>query len=127
MLNQMIAYHLTAQGFMEGHIERIRHVYRQRRDVMLDTLQRHFPATASWTRPEGGMFLWLTLPSEIDTEEMLQEAIMQKVVFVPGNAFYAQEGGRNSMRLNFSNTEPERIEQGIERLSRVLQTRWQRV
>ena len=86
----------------------IRKVYRERRDVMLDALKRYFPTECSWTRPEGGLFLWARVPEWIDTGELLHEAVTAKVAYVPGYAFYAESTrGRNTMRLNFSNAKPE--------------------
>jgi len=73
-----------------------------------------------WTHPEGGMFIWVTLPAAIDSAKLLQEALEQGVVFVPGRAFHATGGGANTLRLSFSNSNSERIETGIERLGRAL-------
>lgn len=119
-LNQMIAHSIASNGFLEGHIQYIRKLYGERRDLMLDALQRHFPSQVQWTRPEGGMFLWVTLPSEVRATELLSVALTQNVAFVPGESFFADGGDHNTLRLNFSNASPEEIETGIARLGRAL-------
>ena len=122
--DQMLAFEILKDGFMDEHILTIRKVYRERRDVMLDALKRHFPAECSWTRPEGGLFLWARVPEWIDTGELLHEAVTAKVAYVPGYAFYADSTrGRNAMRLNFSNAKPEFIEDGIRRLGVLLKAK----
>ncbi|MCU0500614.1 MAG: PLP-dependent aminotransferase family protein [Anaerolineae bacterium] len=119
--NQMLAWELVKDGFMDEHVRVIRRVYGERRDVMLAALERHFPEGCSWTHPEGGLFLWARVPEWIDTAELLQEAVQFKVAYVPGFAFYAESGhGRNTMRLNFSNAQPAQIEEGIRRLGELL-------
>jgi len=120
MFNQIIAYTLLSQGYLERQVPRILPVYRERRDVMLAALERHFPAQVRWTHPEGGMFIWVTLPAAIDSADLLQEALEQRVIFVPGRAFHATGGGANTLRLSFSNSKNERIETGIERLGQAL-------
>jgi 2-aminoadipate transaminase len=117
---QMIAYEMAREGFLEEHIPLIREVYRKRRDTMLAALSEHFPAHITWTRPQGGMFLWATLPEGTDSVKILEEAVQQKVAFVPGTAFHPCGGGENTMRLNFSNASPEKIREGIARLGQVL-------
>lgn len=119
-LNQMIAYEMMQSGFLQEHIKHICAQYRTRRDSMLAALTRFFPQAAQWSKPDGGLFIWATLPQGIDSQELLSQAITQKVAFVPGAAFYANGGGKNTMRLNFSNATPERIQEGIARLGRLL-------
>jgi 2-aminoadipate transaminase len=119
---QMIAYEVVKDGFLKGHVGRIRQVYRERRDLMLDAMARHFPPGVRWTRPHGGLFLWVTLPETADAAVLLEKAVTQKVAFVPGTAFYPDGGGHNTFRLNFSNAQPEQIEIGIKRLGEVLAT-----
>jgi 2-aminoadipate transaminase len=122
--DQMLAYEVLKDGFMDEHIQVIRKVYGERRDVMLAALQRYFPAECSWTRPAGGLFLWARVPEWIDTGEMLKEAVAAKVAYVPGFAFYAEAArGSNTMRLNFSNAQPDQIEEGIRRLGVLLKTK----
>ncbi|MER3457439.1 MAG: aminotransferase [Chloroflexota bacterium] len=118
--NQMVAYEVARGGFLDEHVRLIRRVYRERRDVMLAALERYFPPGVRWTHPQGGLFLWVTLPEGVDTTEMLPQAIEEKVAYVPGADFFALGGGHNTMRLNFSNACPERIEEGIRRLVRVV-------
>lgn len=97
--------------------------YRVRRDAMLAALTEHFPAEARWTHPEGGFFVWVTLPEFMDTDSMLAEAVEHGVTFVPGDGFFPDGRGRNSMRLAFCYAEPERIEEGVRRLAEVLEDR----
>ena len=115
---QMVAYEVARDGFMEEHVKLIRRVYKERRDAMLAALHNYFPPEVSWTHPHGGLFLWVTLPSGIDTMKLLDTALRQDVAFVPGEPFFpsGQESGSH-MRLNFSNAKPEQIREGIRRLS----------
>jgi len=119
-LNQMVAYEVSRAGFLDEHIGLIRRVYRERRDVMLQSMEEHFPHEVRWTRPDGGLFLWATLPRGWDAAELLPHALEQKVAFVPGASFHPNGGGENTMRLNFSNATPEKIREGIRRLGKVL-------
>ena len=89
---------------------------------MLAAMERYFPDEVTWTRPEGGLFLWATLPNGCDTTAVLQTAIQHQVAFVPGDAFYPHPQKNNTMRLNFSNAQPAQIEEGIRRLGKVLAT-----
>ncbi len=123
--NQMVAYEVSHGGFLDEHVQLIRQVYRQRRDCMLGALDSYFPAGTDWTHPQGGLFLWATLPEEMDAEELLKVAIDKKVAFVPGYPFYANGGGRNTMRLNFSNATEENISLGIYRLGQAIRERWE--
>ena len=114
---QMVAYEVARDGFLDEHVRRIRKVYRQRRDVMLAALEEYFPPEVTWTHPHGGLFLWITLPEDLDCKILFESALQENVAFVPGNSFYALGNGRRNMRLNFSNAQPERIREGIRRLS----------
>ena len=87
---------------------------------MLDALEEHMPEGISWTKPKGGLFLWLTLPEHIDTSDIFCDAVEKNVAFVPGTNFYPDKDGKNTMRLNFSNAVPEKINEGIGRLSLVV-------
>jgi len=118
---QVIAYEVARENYLDEHVKKIRAVYRERRDVMLEALAREMPPEVAWTHPKGGLFLWVTLPEGIDANELFQEALKQQVAFVPGESFFApdcsrQEANRH-LRLNFSNANPERIREGIRRLS----------
>ncbi len=122
--DQMLAYEMVKDGFMDEHIRTIRRVYRERRDVMLAALERYFPEGCSWTRPEGGLFLWARVPEWIDTGDLMAEAVQAKVAYVPGFAFYPDPAhGRNTMRLNFSNAEPVQMEEGLRRLGNLLKAK----
>lgn len=118
--SQMVAYEVGKDGFINEHVKEIRKIYRERRDVMLDTLSEHMPEEVKWTHPQGGLFLWLTLPECIDSRELLEEALKFKVAFVPGTAFFASGGHANTMRLNFSHPTPEKINEGIGRLGQAI-------
>jgi 2-aminoadipate transaminase len=119
-LGQAIAYESCRDGLLARQIPKIRAIYGERREVMLGALERAIPAGARWTRPEGGMFLWVTLPAAYDAAELLPHAVERQVAFVPGASFHANGGGANTMRLNFSHPSPERIEEGVRRLAEVI-------
>ncbi len=120
--NQMVAHEVAKGGFLNEHVKHIRKVYKERRDVMIETLAEHMPPGVIWTKPEGGLFLWATAPKCVDCQDLFEDAVKEKVAFVPGFSFYAEGGGYNSMRLNFSNADPEHINEGIARLARVMKT-----
>ena len=101
-------------------------LYRVRRDVMLETLDAYFPKTATWTRPQGGFYVWVTLPPEIDTKALMPKAIVAKVAYVPGTAFYADGLGSWSMRLSYCYPTPERIREGVKALAGVVEQEIQR-
>jgi 2-aminoadipate transaminase len=118
---QLVAYEVSRGGFLDRHIKTIREVYGYRRDVMLAAMDGYFPPGVDWTHPQGGLFLWGTMPETVNAADVLKVAIEQKVAFVPGAPFYPAGGGHNTMRLNFSNATPEKIREGIARLGKVLQ------
>jgi 2-aminoadipate transaminase len=98
--------------------------YRTRRDAMLAALEEFFPPEATWTHPEGGFFVWVTLPDYVDTASMLPEALEAGVTYVPGDSFFPDgQTGKNSMRINFSFASPENIREGIRRLAEVIEER----
>lgn len=117
---QMVAYEAARGGFLDRHVRRVREVYGERRNAMLAALERHFPPGVRWTRPQGGLFLWATLPAGSDTSALLPAALKEKVAYVPGASFHPSGGGKNTMRLNFSYARPEIIEEGIRRLGGVV-------
>jgi 2-aminoadipate transaminase len=119
-LTQTIVLELVRDGFLDVLIPKLRAVYRDRRDAMLDALQRWCPADLSWTRPEGGMFLFATLPLPYDATDLLHLALERQVAFVPGESFHLHGAGRNTFRLNYSHSSCERIEEGIRRLGTTL-------
>jgi 2-aminoadipate transaminase len=118
--NQYITYGVAKDGFVTKHIELIKNVYGERRNVMLGAMDRSFPPGVDWTKPNGGLFLWGRLPENINTVELLDKAVKEKVAFVPGSAFYPYSGGNNTMRINFSFSNTDEIEEGISRLGRVI-------
>ncbi|MRX11340.1 aminotransferase class I/II-fold pyridoxal phosphate-dependent enzyme [Pseudoduganella sp. FT25W] len=119
-LTQMVVHEVIKDGFLEQHIPKIRALYGDQCQVMLDAMAQHFPAGVEWTKPEGGMFIWVTLPKHIDAMKLLDEAIAQKVAFVPGSPFYANEPATNTLRLSFVTVPPERIRHGIEILGKLI-------
>jgi 2-aminoadipate transaminase len=117
---QMIAYEVAKGGFLYDHIKVIRDLYGKRRDLMVEMIDEVFPPEVKYIRPQGGLFLWVTAPEKINTKDMLTTAIEEKVAYVPGPAFYANDGGYDSMRLNFSFASEEEIQQGMTRLGNAL-------
>lgn len=120
-LDQALVYELLAADVMPAHLARLREVYRQRRDLMLQALAEHFPKNVRWTHPEGGLFVWVTLPDGLESTQVLEQAVAQKVAFIPGHAFYALGGGKNTCRLNFSCASESNIREGVKRLAGVLE------
>lgn len=118
--NQIVAHEVGQHGFIDRHVKVIQQVYHERRDVMLDSLEEHMPEGVTWTHPEGGLFLWVRLPEKVDATAMLQEAIEEKVAYVPGEFFHPFGDGQNTMRLNFSYCNPEKINEGINRLGKAI-------
>ncbi len=115
-INQMVVHDVAVKGF-EAQVAKIRKVYSSRRDSMLQALAKYMPAGVEWTEPDGGMFIWVTLPEGMDGAELLARSIETvKVAFVPGNAFYADGSTPNTLRLSFSCANAELIEEGIRRL-----------
>ena len=95
-------------------------MYKPKRDIMINAMEKYFPEDYVCYKPKGGMFAWLTLPKGIDTETLFLDAIKQKVAYVHGKAFHVDGGGERSMRLNFSYSTDEQIEEGIKRLGNVI-------
>jgi 2-aminoadipate transaminase len=119
-LSQYFVREYFAERRWRDYIESLVEIYRSRRDVMLEALERHFPPQASWTHPEGGLFIWATLPDYIDTSDLLARALRENVAFVPGEAAYVDGRGHNSMRLNFSGVTEDEIREGIRRIGNVV-------
>lgn len=119
-LTQMVVHQVIKDGFLERHIPGIRTLYGNQCQVMLDAMAEHFPAGVSWTRPEGGMFIWVTLPKHIDAMKLLDQSVAAKVAFVPGAPFYANEPETNTLRLSFVTVPPERIREGIAILGKLI-------
>jgi 2-aminoadipate transaminase len=119
-LTQMVVHDVVKDGFLDQHIPTIRELYGNQCQVMLDAMDRDFPKACSWTRPEGGMFIWVTLPKHVDAMQLLDQAIAAKVAFVPGAPFYANEPATNTLRLSFVTVPPERIREGIAILGKLI-------
>ncbi len=119
-LSQQIIFEYCSRGYLDPHIERICKVYGEKRDAMFRALEQYFPKEVTWTRPEGGLFIWLELPEGSDATALLPKAVEHKVAFVPGTPFFADGTGNNTMRLNFSNATFEQIDTGIQKLGEVL-------
>jgi 2-aminoadipate transaminase len=120
-----LTQHFVREYFSEGnwreYIADLVEIYRGRRDTMVAALREHFPAQATWTEPEGGLFIWATLPDYIDTGDLLAKALRENVAFVPGQAAYVDENrGRSSMRLNFSGVDDDEIREGVRRIGKAI-------
>jgi len=116
--SQSIVYEYLRRGLLKPHIEKIVKLYREKRNVMLQALEKYVPKDSGidWTHPEGGLFLWVTLPEHMDAEELFPKAVEKKVAYVMGSAFHFDGSGKNTMRLNFSYPSEEQIDEGIKRL-----------
>jgi 2-aminoadipate transaminase len=119
-LTQYFVREYFAEGRWRDYVDSLLGIYRSRRDAMLEALARHFPEQAEWTHPEGGLFVWATLPDYIDTTDLLAKALRENVAFVPGRAAYIDERGGSSMRLNFSGSPEEELTEGVRRIGRVV-------
>jgi len=122
-LTQMVVHEVVKDGFLTEHIPTIRKLYAAQCQSMLDALQEFFPAGATWTRPQGGMFIWVTLPAHINSMELLEAAVAQNVAFVPGAPFYANTPASNTLRLSFVTVPPEQIRIGVEKLGKLIAQR----
>lgn len=119
-LTQMVVHEVIKDGFLTQHIPGIRTLYAAQCQAMLDALDEFFPASVTWTRPEGGMFIWVTLPEHINSMALLDEAVAQNVAFVPGAPFYANAPQHHTMRLSFVTVSPERIREGVAKLGKLI-------
>jgi 2-aminoadipate transaminase len=122
-LTQMVVHEVIKDGFLARHIPTIRALYGEQCQTMLTAMAQHFPAGVEWTRPEGGMFIWVTLPKHVDATALLQDALQHKVAFVPGAPFYGNKAETNTLRLSFVTVPPERIRSGIETLGKLITAR----
>ena len=118
--NQMLVYRFLKAYDFDQRLGRIRDTYRVRRDAMVAPLEEELPVGMDFTRPAGGMFVWLEMPEGVDAHALLQRCLKAFVAFVPGFAFYPEKGRRNTARLNFSNLPPEKIRQGVRAFARCL-------
>ena len=120
-LTQRAVAEFIRRGLFESHVQKLKLAYAVRREAMLAALEREFPSEAQWSKPKGGIFIWVTLPEHVNTWDLLACAVEQeKVAFVPGFAFSIHGGGQSSMRLNFSNATPEMIREGMRRLGKIV-------
>jgi 2-aminoadipate transaminase len=116
-------YFVTAYfeaGPWDNYVRSLLEIYRRRRDVMLDAMAEHFPREADWTHPQGGLFIWATMPDYIDTTDLLARALREHVAFVPGRAAFVDGRGGSAMRLNFSGVNEDAIREGIRRIGEVV-------
>lgn len=118
---QKIAVRYLKSGVFESNLKKTIDLYHQRRDVMISEMEKCMPKGVSWTHPEGGMFLFITLPDNMNTLELFHKAIEKKVAFVTGNVFYCDGSGTNTMRLNFSYVNNEKAKEGIKRLAKIIE------
>jgi 2-aminoadipate transaminase len=116
---QYLIYEYVKAGYLEKHIELIKESYANRMNAMLKALERYFPEGITWTKPEGGLFLWAELPQGVSASELFDKAVAEKVAYVPGKFFYAMEDKDNTLRLCFCTMSEEVIEEGIKRLAKV--------
>ncbi len=119
-LTQMIVHRYLDGYDVEIHVKKIRELYRKQRDCMVNMINKYFPSDVMYTKPEGGMFLWVTLPRGMTSMELFEVAIEENVAFVPGEAFYSDNPELNTLRLNFSNSDENRIKEGIKRLGQAI-------
>ncbi|KAA0890969.1 PLP-dependent aminotransferase family protein [Pusillimonas sp. ANT_WB101] len=113
-LTQMAVYETIKDGFLDTHLPVVRQLYKEQCGYMLDAIEEHFPSTCSWTKPDGGMFIWVTLPAHIDGSKLLEQAVARNVAFVPGAPFFAGEGRQdNTLRLSFVTVSEAKIREGI--------------
>lgn len=105
---------------LDAHVEKIKEVYRKRRDCMLKAMEEHFPKECTWTHPDGGLFTWVVLPEYINAKEMAKQCLEQKVAYVPGGGFFPNGGHENTFRMNYSCMPEEKIQEGIKRIAEVI-------
>jgi 2-aminoadipate transaminase len=122
-LTQMVVYEVIKDGFLDEHVPTIRKLYAAQCEAMQAALSEFFPSSVTWTKPEGGMFIWVTLPEHIDSMKLLEEAVAQNVAFVPGEPFYANSPARNNLRLSFVTVPPAKIREGVERLGKLIKAK----
>jgi 2-aminoadipate transaminase len=119
-LMQRAVFEFLSRGSLDPHLARLNAVNRERQRVMLSALEAHLGGLAHWTQPEGGLFVWVTLPEGLDAWTLFDSAVAQKVAYIPGAAFAVDGGHANTLRLNYSNVKPEAIAEGIERLASIV-------
>ncbi len=118
--SQMIAYDYMRMGYIDSFTEKMRSIYRKKRDALLSALEKYMPGQVSWTKPKGGLFVWLTLPESFDSEEVFKEAVKQNVAFVTGDAFLPSNYSNNYIRLTYGDLPVSKITRGVEILAGVI-------
>lgn len=108
------------RGLLEKHLDVVREKYLVKRNVMLYALEQFAPREITWTKPDGGLYIWVSLPENLSAVKLLEEGLAQNISFVAGPAFYSSEGGQNKLRLNFTYSSPEMIQQGIKTLCKII-------
>lgn len=117
---QQVIAEFLADFNTDEHIAKIRQVYRQREQLMIEQIQKHFPTGVKYTNPDGGLFIWVEIPGNINTQDLFDQCIKNNVAFVPGEPFYPGEAESGTFRLNFSNMSEEKIKDGIQRLGKAI-------
>ncbi|CAH2789588.1 MAG: Alpha-aminoadipate aminotransferase (EC @ Leucine transaminase (EC @ Valine transaminase [uncultured Paraburkholderia sp.] len=120
---QRIVYEVIKNGFLDTHVPSIRELYRDQCEAMLASLERYMPEGVTWNRPEGGMFIWVNLPAQIDSMKLQEEAVAQNVAFVPGGPFFANDAQHNTLRLSFVTVPPAKIDEGVSRLATLIRSK----
>ena len=123
VLGQHITYEFFRRGWLQKRIPLLVEHYCQKRDFMLDQLEKHFPPEVTWTRPLGGFFIWVRLPEEVDAGDLLVEAIKRRVAFIPGASFFVDGSGQNTLRLSYSQTAESEMEAAVSELGQIIRNR----
>ncbi|KDR96365.1 2-aminoadipate transaminase [Peptoclostridium litorale DSM 5388] len=121
-ISQMEAAKFGEMYDLDAHVEKIKAVYKVRRDLMMKIMKEEFPEGVKWTYPEGGLFTWVVLPEHINARDLLKKCLEEKVAFVPGGAFFPNGGNENTFRLNYSNAPEEKLEEGMKRLAKAIKS-----
>lgn len=119
-LSQRILHHFLTEHGIDGHLDKVKTFYKAQKERMVSLIRQYLPSEIRFVKPKGGMFLWLTLPENVNAQEVLYEAIQTNLIFVPGENFYVANGDKNTIRLNFSNCPEEKMEEGIRKLGMIL-------
>jgi 2-aminoadipate transaminase len=122
MWSQMLCYRFLKKYDLDEHLKKLRKVYEKKTTLMLSQIEKNFSSKITFTRPQGGLFIWAELPVSIDAVKLLSKAVERKVAYVPGTYFCADGGHLNTLRLNFSNSSPEQIETGMNVLNDLIQS-----
>ena len=121
-LSQLIAYDYMNSGYIDTYVGKMRSIYKEKRDTRLEALKKSMPSEVSWTKPKGGLFVWLTLPETLNSEKVFIEAVKQKVAFVTGDAFLPENFPKNYLRLTYGDLPVSKITRGVEILTGVIKS-----